>query len=142
MRRTFAAVAGAILFLACSDAPTALEPEPELDCSNPWPPTIRLSVPVIRTLHQFTIYEEDLPYDLGSEGVGADDRVTVKYEGPHRPQKLVAYQADDSWILSLRPDGVNWQGLGHTVEQLVASRPGCTETHVAVVLLFRGGRSS
>lgn len=140
MRARLGIVAIPILLLACSDTPTALEPEPELDCSSPWLPTIRLSSPVVRTLHQFTIYEEDLPYDLGNEGVGAADWVTVRLGAP--TQTLIVYQTEGSWMLSLRPDGVNWHGLGHAVEQLVASRPGCTESHVAVVLLFRGPRPS
>lgn len=126
MRALSGIVAVSVLSLACTDTTTA-PAEPELDCSSPWP----------QALHSFTVYESDLPYDLGSEGIVVQDRVTVKYDGAHRPQKLIAYQAEETWMLALRPEGADWQGSGHVVEQLMASRQGCTEEHGAVVLLFK-----
>ena len=117
-----------VLFLACTETPTA-PAEAELDCSSPWS----------QELHSFIVYESDLPYDLGSQGIAAQDRVTVKYEGAHGPQKVIAYHQEETWMIALRPDGADWQSR-HVVEQLMASRPGCTEEHGAIVLLFEGSR--
>ena len=123
-------VAVAMLF-ACTDAPAVMEPEP--DCSSPWVQPAYdhpwtwpgRPVPLIR------IYESDLPYDLGDAGISVQDRVTV------RMARMTANIVGGAWMVAL-PDDANWHELGHMVEILEASRPGCIEQHAAVLLLFRG----
>lgn len=124
----------AVVVLACTDTPTVVEPEP--DCSSPWATaTAGGVVHLIGGPPDYYLHESDLPYSLAAEGIGADDQVTVKDE--NRPQRMTAYQEGGAWMIRLEPDA-NWYGEGHLVEQLLASRPGCDETHAAVLLLFRG----
>jgi len=130
----------ATLVLACGDTPAMLAPEP--DCSTPWPVASDTY-----SVHVMTLYESDLPHNLAAEGIATADSVSVVVDPPRpngtqRPQRMVAYREGSSWMTALHPDGVDWFGLGHLVEILEASRPGCTERHGAVLLLFRGERPS
>lgn len=126
----------AVAVLACAETNDLTLPE--IDCSRPW-----LQLPPSGTVHfiggppDYYLYESDLPYELAADGIMADDRVTVRPAS--WPPRMTAYQDGGAWMIGIEPDA-NWYNQDHSTELLDASRPGCTETHAAVLLLFRGDR--